>query len=170
MKRIMAALLCLFLGVGAIAAQESEARVESLQGYFEAFELEPIISYHPENELIVFVDASSETPDDVLYQISFMLTAFEFFLDDFDLELDDLSVETMVYRWVIIMDESKPIDDQSQMPIDVTIDTDWLDEFFGSRRNERNTMILEAMSEAVDRLDEQLEQSSQSLQTPRQKR
>lgn len=171
MKKIYVVLLSVFLACNAAFAQNASARVDALRDYFEDFELEPIISFQPENDLIAFVDPASETPDDVLYQISFMLTAFEFFLEDFELEIEDLSVDTIVYRWVIIMDELKPIDHPDQMPIDIIIDTYWLGEFFGSRRNERNTMILEAMTEAVDQLDKQLEQQGpQSLQTPRQKR
>lgn len=166
MKKIVLFLIFVFSAFS-VFAQEPESRIQELQNYFKEFQIDPIVHYNPDEEIILFVDANSETPDDVLYQISFMLTAFSFFLDDEDIELDDVEVETIVYRWIIIMNESKPIDDPDQMPVDITVDEDWLDDFFDSRRNARNTMILEAMSEAVDRLEEQLEQQGASLPSTR---
>ena len=145
MKKILiiAIFVLLLMIPYAVKAQDNWERMPEVEAYFKLFEVDVEVWFNRQSMTLNFEDTHSRNFDDMLYQWSYLMQAFDFMLEDDDLTLQDLNIRNMIYSFFIIVD---PLVDRYNAPnirYDIHMDYNWLLTFFKAGKNQRNGMILD---------------------------
>jgi hypothetical protein len=149
MKKMLAIFtaLFLFLAPNLFSQEDVWERIHDIEEYFILFEVEVEAWYNPETMVLNFEDSVSTGFDDMLYQWSYLMQAFEFMMEDGGLRFEELDVGTMIYSFFVVVDKQVSKYESPNHRYDVYMEYEWLVSFFNKSRKQRDSMIYNLFDE-----------------------
>lgn len=140
MKKLVIAFL--ILGIALVSAQNTDwARIHEIEEYFKLFEVNVEVWHNPTLNTINFEDGFSRDFDEMIFQWSYLMTAFEFMLEDSGQVFEDLEIETMIYSLFLVIDNRVSKHEEPNLRYDLHMERWWCIEFFQANRRNRQEMI-----------------------------
>lgn len=144
-RAIMIALLILF-SIGTGITQDAGAewdRLHDIEEYFRLFEVEVEVWHNQYLGTVNFEDDFSKDFDDMLFQWGYLMTAFEFMLEDSGMSFEDTEVEVMIYSFFLVVDPRVDKYTDPNMRYDIYMERDWSIQYFEASRRERQEMLYD---------------------------
>lgn len=146
-------ILAVLLFIGSILhAQSSWVQLQDIEEMFSSFDIQVDVWHNEGEDVINFEDVASVSFDDVLFQLSYIMTAFDFLLVDENASIEESVVQAVIYsyfrynkNWQGQYDDR--YDDDQFTVYDIYMERDWLIEFFNSGRRERDIMLYNIYDE-----------------------
>lgn len=152
MKKIIAFIVVALFFAQAAFAQDSWVRVEEMEEIFALFEIEVEIWMNEETGVINFEDTTSRNFDEALFQISYIMTAFDFVLVDQGLSMEDSIISAMIYSYFIPNESyngqrNNKYNESQYHRYDITMERQWLIDYFNSSRRIRDDLLFQLFDE-----------------------
>lgn len=149
-KRIIMVSLLILVSIGTGITQDLGAewdRLQDIEEYFSLFEVEVEVWHNEYLGTINFEDDFSKDFDEMLFQWGYLMTAFEFMLEDSGMIFEDTMLEVMVYSFFYVVDPRVDKYTDPNMRYDVYMEREWSIEYFQVSRRERQEMLYDLFDE-----------------------
>lgn len=133
MKKIVLSIYILLLTTS-LFGQDDWDRLSDIEGYLSLYEIEVEVWYNPVTRVLNFEDKFSQDFDDMLFWLSYLMSAFEFMLEDSGQTFENLDIESMVYSLFILSGKD-------ELRYDLYMAREWCIRFFNSSRNDRQYLL-----------------------------
>jgi len=150
MKKLILITALLALGLVSVIAQDTNAdreRIHNIEEYFSLFEVNVEVWYNSISKTLNFEDCFSKDFDDMIFQWGYLMTAFEFMLEDSGQIFEDLDVEEMVYSFFHVLDPKISKYDVPNMRYDIWMKRWWSIKYFQANRRGRQEMLCSLFDE-----------------------
>lgn len=149
--------LVMLLASVPVFTQNNWIRVQEIEESFALFDVETEVWVNEEAGVINFEDVSSDSFDDVLFQLSYIMTVFDFVLVDQNLLIEESPIEAIIYSyfrpnedWTSSARNNRH--DKAQFHrYDIHMRRDWLINFFNSSRRDRDDLLYELYNRHYDK-------------------
>lgn len=151
MKKVIAFITILFL-TQLVFSQDNWVRIAEMEETFALFEIDVAVWINEETGVINFEDTASRSFDEVLFQISYIMTTFDFVLVDQGLSIEDSIIETMIYSYFMPNDSfngqrNDKYNEAQYHRYDVAMQRQWLIDYFNSNRRIRDDLLFQLFDE-----------------------
>ncbi len=142
MKKITLMILFL-LTLSFLSAQQFDSwqRVPFIEEYFKLFEVEVDVWYDIDNLVLNFEDTYSRDFNDMLFQLGYLMTAFNFMLEDSGETFSDMDIETIIYSYFTLTDPNSSRYYSPNEKYEIWMTSNWLNKYFYSTRAKKQEML-----------------------------